>query len=128
MRSGLATDVPPYFCTINAITAKDREKTHILPKVDSVCECLYMVWWAYQWQNSSLTSDAEFTMTPQALTQAAQLLWNHWQHSTRLAALPEVCRPKSRVEGYAIQAQLAALSGQATLGWKIAATTLSGQR
>jgi len=87
-----------------------------------------MVWWAYQWQNSSLTSDAEFTMTPPALTQAAQLLWNHWQNSTRLAVLPEACRPKSRVEGYAIQAQLVALSGQATLGWKIAATTLSGQR
>jgi 2-keto-4-pentenoate hydratase len=67
-------------------------------------------------------------MTPQALNQAASLLWNHWQHTTRLTALPEAYRPKSRMEGYAIQAQLAALSGQATLGWKIAATTLSGQR
>ncbi len=67
-------------------------------------------------------------MTPQASHRAAQLLWDHWQHTTRLSALPEDCRPRSRVEGYAIQAQMAAISGQNVVGWKIAATTASGQR
>ena len=67
-------------------------------------------------------------MTPQASHRAAQLLWAHWQHTTRLNALPEDCRPVSRAEGYAIQADMAALSGQPVVGWKIAATTLSGQK
>jgi 2-keto-4-pentenoate hydratase len=67
-------------------------------------------------------------MTPEALHQAARLLWNHWQHTTRLDALPESCRPHSRSEGYAIQSALAALSGEGSVGWKIAATTKAGQR
>ncbi len=67
-------------------------------------------------------------MTPQASHRAAQLLWEHWQHTTRFAALPEDCRPRNRAEGYAIQAAMAALSGQPVIGWKIAATTLSGQK
>ncbi len=67
-------------------------------------------------------------MTPQTAHRAAQLLWNHWQHVTRLTALPEDCRPRDRREGYAIQAAMAALSGQPVIGWKIAATTLSGQK
>jgi 2-keto-4-pentenoate hydratase len=67
-------------------------------------------------------------MTPQSAHRAAQLLWEHWQHTTRFAALPEDCRPHTRTEGYAIQAAMASLSGQPVMGWKIAATTLSGQK
>ncbi len=67
-------------------------------------------------------------MTPQASQRAAQLLWEHWQQTTRMQALPEDCRPLSRTEGYAIQAYLAACSGHPVVGWKIAATTLSGQK
>ena len=67
-------------------------------------------------------------MTPQASHRAAQLLWEHWQQTTRLHVLPEDCRPASRAEGYAIQADMATLSGQPVVGWKIAATTLSGQK
>jgi 2-keto-4-pentenoate hydratase len=67
-------------------------------------------------------------MTPQSAHRAAQLLWEHWQHTTRFAALPEDCRPRNRTEGYAIQAAMASLSGQPVVGWKIAATTLSGQK
>jgi 2-keto-4-pentenoate hydratase len=52
----------------------------------------------------------------------------HWLSRTHLAELPPECRPASRADGYAIQAEVARLSGQAVAGWKIAATSLAGQR
>jgi 2-keto-4-pentenoate hydratase len=55
------------------------------------------------------------------------LLWQHWNQSTRIDELPAHCRPTDRAEGYAIQAELARLSGQAVAGWKIAATSMAGQ-
>jgi 2-keto-4-pentenoate hydratase len=42
--------------------------------------------------------------------------------------LPAECRPVDRAEGYAIQAELVRLSGQTVSGWKIAATSLAGQK
>jgi 2-keto-4-pentenoate hydratase len=59
---------------------------------------------------------------------AAAMLWQHWQQSTRFGELPAQCRPGSRAEGYAIQAELANLSGMSIVGWKIAATSTAGQR
>lgn len=59
---------------------------------------------------------------------AAALLWQHWQQRTRMDELPEACRPNNRAEGYAIQAEIARLSGQNVVGWKIAATSLAGQK
>jgi 2-keto-4-pentenoate hydratase len=59
---------------------------------------------------------------------AAAILWQHWQQSTRLDELPARCRPGSRAEGYAIQAEVAKLSGQSIVGWKIAATSAAGQQ
>ncbi|MBE0627253.1 MAG: fumarylacetoacetate hydrolase family protein [Burkholderiales bacterium] len=59
---------------------------------------------------------------------AAAMLLQHWRHSTRLAELPAHCRPETRAEGYAIQSELAKLSGQNVVGWKIAATSKAGQR
>ena len=44
------------------------------------------------------------------------------------AVAPERCRPRDRAEGYAIQSELVRLSGQRVAGWKIAATSLAGQR
>jgi 2-keto-4-pentenoate hydratase len=58
---------------------------------------------------------------------AAAVLWQNWIQSTRIDELPAHCRPNDRAEAYAIQAELAKLSGQATIGWKIAATSLAGQ-
>jgi 2-keto-4-pentenoate hydratase len=66
-------------------------------------------------------------MTPDAVNEAATLLWRHWTARTRLDALPPACRPADRGEGYAVQAELARRSGQATVGWKIAATSAAGQ-
>ena len=59
---------------------------------------------------------------------AAAMLWQHWQQSTRFDELPAQCRPGSRAEGYAIQAELANLSGMSIVGWKIAATSTAGAR
>ena len=66
-------------------------------------------------------------MKLQDLNIAAAVLWQNWIQSTRIDELPAHCRPNDRAEGYAIQAELARLSGQATVGWKIAATSLAGQ-
>ena len=66
-------------------------------------------------------------MTPAAAVDAATLLWRHWTDRTRLDALPPACRPADRRDGYAVQAELARRSGQSTVGWKIAATSVAGQ-
>lgn len=59
---------------------------------------------------------------------ASDLLVAHWRAGTVLPALPEALRPATRAEGYAIQARLEALSAQPLWGWKIAATSVAGQR
>ena len=60
--------------------------------------------------------------------EAATLLFNHWEAGTRLDALPERLRPQSRAEGYAIQAHLMEHTRRPLFGWKIAATSVAGQR
>jgi 2-keto-4-pentenoate hydratase len=67
-------------------------------------------------------------MKQQDIHAAATMLWQHWQQSTRLDELPAQCRPDSRAEGYAIQAEVAKLSGMSIVGWKIAATSAAGQQ
>jgi len=66
-------------------------------------------------------------MTPDAVREAAQILWNHWQDGRHLPALPPACRPDTRAEGYRIQAAVLAVSGRSLFGWKIAATSAAGQ-
>lgn len=61
-------------------------------------------------------------------TEAASILWKHWQQQTRIDALPAECRPLDRAEGYAVQAEFVRLSGQKIAGWKIAATSDAGQK
>jgi 2-keto-4-pentenoate hydratase len=58
---------------------------------------------------------------------AADLLWEHWRGGRRMTALPERLRPRTREEGYAIQAQLERRSAKPLFGWKIAATSKAGQ-
>lgn len=62
------------------------------------------------------------------LQTAAAMLWQHWNQGTRFDELPEQCRPQTRAEAYAMQAELARLSGQEVVGWKIAATSSAGQK
>ncbi len=59
---------------------------------------------------------------------AAELLWNTWSEERRIDAISDDCRPATRADGYQIQQELAKCSGQATVGWKIAATSVAGQK
>lgn len=62
-----------------------------------------------------------------AQQKAADLIWSLWQDGRVTDMLPSDMRPATRVEGYAIQARLAARSGRPIFGWKIAATSKAGQ-
>jgi len=59
---------------------------------------------------------------------ASDLLWKLWQEGRRVAALPMQMRPSTRKEAYAVQALVEARSAHPLYGWKIAATSLAGQR
>jgi 2-keto-4-pentenoate hydratase len=63
-----------------------------------------------------------------AAEQASQLLIGHWREGTTLAALPQDVRPKTRAEAYRVQSLIEALSTKPLFGWKIAATSLAGQK
>lgn len=63
-----------------------------------------------------------------AIEEAAGIIWNAWRANKRIDVLPETCQPRSRIEGYLVQARVAQLSGQKTFGWKIAATSGAGQQ
>lgn len=67
-------------------------------------------------------------MTPESARAAADLLTRHWEAGTRLGQLPEALRPRTRDEGYAIQAQWMSRTSAPLFGWKIAATSAAGQR
>jgi 2-keto-4-pentenoate hydratase len=66
-------------------------------------------------------------MDPQAIQTASDLLHSTWLSGGVLTALPEAMRPRTRAEGYAIQARLEARSRFPLYGWKIAATSKAGQ-
>lgn len=58
---------------------------------------------------------------------AADFLLRAWNEERYVDAIPAAVRPASRGDGYVIQRQVAEISGQATVGWKIAATSSAGQ-
>lgn len=58
---------------------------------------------------------------------ASDLLYGHWTGGTRIEALSEALRPRTRAEGYAVQALLERRSAAPLFGWKIAATSAAGQ-
>jgi 2-keto-4-pentenoate hydratase len=62
------------------------------------------------------------------VSEAARRLWLHRVEGTVLDDLPEAERPRDAREGHAIQAELPHVTGQAVVGWKIAATGEAGQR
>lgn len=59
---------------------------------------------------------------------ASRVLVQHWRDGSKLEALEPRLRPRSRTEGYAIQAVLETQSLGHLFGWKIAATSVSGQK
>jgi len=58
---------------------------------------------------------------------ASRVLVQHWRDGSKLDALETKLRPQSRADGYAIQAVLETQS-PGLFGWKIAATSESGQK
>jgi 2-keto-4-pentenoate hydratase len=62
------------------------------------------------------------------LQATSDLLWRHWRQGTLLAAIPPDLAPADRGEAYRIQALLEPRSTRPLYGWKIAATSLAGQR
>ncbi|MTV17591.1 MULTISPECIES: fumarylacetoacetate hydrolase family protein [Bradyrhizobium] len=62
------------------------------------------------------------------ITAASKFLHDHWLAGTKLDALDSSIRPRDRVEGYAVQAQLEKTSREKLFGWKIAATSAAGQK
>ena len=67
-------------------------------------------------------------MTDNKAGAAAATLWRHFQERTKLNGLSADQRPLDRAEGYAAQAEMARLSNQPVVGWKIAATSAAGQK
>ena len=67
-------------------------------------------------------------VTPPAVINPASALVEAWRTRIKIDGLPHQARPQSRAEGYAMQRAVVALSGEATFGWKIAATSVAGQR
>jgi 2-keto-4-pentenoate hydratase len=66
--------------------------------------------------------------TAEKIDQAANALLTMWQQRTRCDGLPQSYRPSSRAEGYAVQESMGAKQQHALFGWKIAATSIEGQR
>lgn len=64
----------------------------------------------------------------QALDRAGNILWDAWQQGAAIDALPPDARPLTRSEGYDVQAALERRSSGPLFGWKIAATSVGGQR
>ena len=67
-------------------------------------------------------------MEKQAIEEAAKIIWSTWHADQRIEAIPSAYRPKTRIDGYQVQAQVARLSAQRVFGWKIAATSKAGQQ
>jgi 2-keto-4-pentenoate hydratase len=67
-------------------------------------------------------------MNEASIESAAKFVWDTWQAGGKVREIPAAHRPASRAEGYQVQAKVAKLSGQALFGWKIAATSVAGQK
>ena len=60
--------------------------------------------------------------------EAGRIILRCWTNGEAIERLPDRCRPRTVADGYAAQRALAAASGEAVAGWKIAATSVDGQR
>ena len=59
---------------------------------------------------------------------ACDLLHRHWSEGTLLEELPPDLRPRDRAEAYHVQACIEKYTALPLYGWKIAATSINGQR
>src|ERR1700748_3357900 len=68
------------------------------------------------------------TMNQQDMQAACALLYRHWADGAQLEALPPHLGPADRAEAYRFQALLEGYSNAPLYGWKIAATSIAGQK
>ncbi len=67
-------------------------------------------------------------MNRTAIAEASSLLYACWRAREVIPAIPEAIRPKTRTEGYAVQAELMNRTSASLFGWKVAASSVAGQR
>ncbi len=67
-------------------------------------------------------------MDTKEIAAASNTLVTHWRDGSKIDALQGSQRPRTRTEGYAIQGALETQSKAKLFGWKIAATSESGQK
>src|SRR5438874_13375981 len=67
-------------------------------------------------------------MNEQDMQAACDLPYRHWREGTRLDSLPPELRPDSRAQAYAVQRCIEAYTAAPLYGWKIAATSIAGQK
>lgn len=67
-------------------------------------------------------------LTKEQMQKASDILIKCNKDRTLIDALPEDVRPQTRAEGYAIQEFVMRETSQPLVGWKIAATSLGGQK
>ncbi len=67
-------------------------------------------------------------MEADKLQMASDILWEAWRGGSAIDDLPDGLAPRTREDGYAIQALLEGRSREPLFGWKIAATSEAGQK
>ena len=68
-----------------------------------------------------------FRLQAEETREASDFLWDCWQNGRRVQSIPEDIRPRTREDGYAVQALLEERTASPLFGWKIAATSTAGQ-
>jgi 2-keto-4-pentenoate hydratase len=67
-------------------------------------------------------------MQDEDIQAASDFLTTLWREGRHAEAMPEALRPATRADAYAVQARIERLSSRPLSGWKIAATSLAGQK
>jgi 2-keto-4-pentenoate hydratase len=67
-------------------------------------------------------------MEPAQKRAACDFLYQHWLRGTRVDVLPQPFLPRDRAEAYEVQACIEAYTEVPLYGWKIAATSVAGQK
>ena len=67
-------------------------------------------------------------MVDASVQAAARQLLPAWQTPHQINFIEEAVRPHTRGEGYAVQQAMWAATGEKSIGWKIAATSVAGQQ
>jgi len=67
-------------------------------------------------------------MRDEDIQAGSDFLTGLWREGRHTEGMPDTLRPATRVEAYAVQARVEKLSSRPLAGWKIAATSIAGQK